>query len=93
MNEELRNDLVEVEMNEELEEEFEESNGIFGKVAVGIGVVAIGVATTLVVKNRDKIKAKLEERKIRKLEDKGYVIYKPEEVVESEEVESEEEEK
>lgn len=93
MNEELRNDLVEVEMNEELEEEFEESNGIFGKVAVGIGVVATGVATTLVVKNRDKIKAKLEERKIRKLEDKGYIIYKPEEVVEFEEVESEEEEK
>ena len=34
----------------------------------------------MAIKNRDKIKAKMEERKIAKLEKKGYVVYRPEEV-------------
>ena len=47
--------------------------GILGKVLVGAGIVAAGAAA-LIYKNRDK----LEARRIRKLEAKGYVITKPE---------------
>ena len=82
MENEIRNEneLLEVEVLEPADEEFEESNGLFGKIAAGVGVVALGVGTTLIVKNKERIKAKIEERKIRKLEEKGYVIYRPEEV-------------
>lgn len=78
MENEIRNDeLLEVEETMyEPEEDCEESNGIGGKILVGVGVVATGVVTTLVIKNRDKIKEKLEERKIAKLQKKGYVVYK-----------------
>lgn len=94
--EDIRNENELLEVNEDIydpEEDCEESKGIFGKIAVGVGVVATGVGTTLIIKNRDKIKMKLEERKIRKLEQKGYVIYRPEEVEEAEELFDETEEK
>ena len=81
MNEELKNnemELVEVEETYEPEaEEFEESGGILKKVAVGVGAVTVGALGTLAVKNRDKLKAWKEERTIRKLEKKGYEIFRP----------------
>lgn len=77
----MENEIKNVEVEEttyEPEEDCEESceSGIGGKILTGLGLVATGVATTLVIKNRDKIRTKLEARKIAKLEKKGYVIYK-----------------
>lgn len=82
MNEELKNnnemELVEVTETYEPEvEEFEESGGILKKVAVGVGAVTVGALGTLAVKNRDKLKAWKEERTIRKLEKKGYEVFRP----------------
>ena len=57
-----------------------ESNGVCKKVVMIGGGALVAGATALAIKNRDKIKAKLEERKIAKLEKKGYVVYRPEEV-------------
>lgn len=75
--EELRNEMTLDELTEEFVEKcVEESNGSFKKVFVIGGGVLIAGATALAVKNRDKIKAKLEERKISKLEKKGYVVTK-----------------
>ena len=82
--EELRNEneltMVEEPVVDFDDEYIEESNGVFKKVVmIGSGALVAG-ATALAIKNRDKIKAKLEERKIAKLEKKGYVVYRPEEV-------------
>ena len=80
MNEEKEMmELVEVEDNYEPDEEYEGS-GVFKKVAIGVGGALTVGAVALAVKKRDKIKAKIEERKIAKLEKKGYVVYRPEEV-------------
>ena len=82
--EELRNEneltMVEEPVVDFDDEYVEESHGVFKKVvAIGGGALVAG-ATALAIKNRDKIKAKIEERKIAKLEKKGYVVYRPEEV-------------
>ena len=82
--EELRNEneltMVEEPVVDFDDEYIEESNGVFKKVVMIGGGALVAGATALAIKNRDKIKAKLEERKIAKLEKKGYVVYKPEEV-------------
>lgn len=82
--EELRNEneltMVEEPVVDFDDEYVEESNGIFKKVVVIGGGALVAGATALAIKNRDKIKAKMEERKIAKLEKKGYVVYRPEEV-------------
>ena len=82
--EELRNEneltMVEEPVVDFDDEYIEESNGVFKKVVVIGGGALVAGATALAIKNRDKIKAKLEERKIAKLEKKGYVVYRPEEV-------------
>lgn len=74
-------------MNEEMEsvEIYDEpefsSEGGFGKklLAVG-GTVIVGGATALAIKNRDKLKAKMTERKIKKLEKQGFVVARAEDV-------------
>lgn len=80
------------EVNEELNlvEEETETTGIAG-VAV-IGTIIAGTAIGLVVKNREKIARKIDERRIKKLQKKGYEVYASEEVetVEVEVVEDEE---
>ena len=86
--EELRNEneltMVDETMVDFDDEYVEESNGVFKKVVmIGGGALVVG-ATALAIKNRDKIKAKMEERKIAKLEKKGYVVYRPEELEEVE---------
>ena len=82
--EELRNEneltMVEEPVVDFDDEYVEESNGVFKKVVMIGGGALLAGATALAIKNRDKIKAKLEERKIAKLEKKGYVVYRPEEV-------------
>lgn len=82
--EELRNEneltMVEEPVVDFDDEYIEESNGVFKKVVMIGGGALVAGATALAIKNRDKIKAKMEERKIAKLEKKGYVVYKPEEV-------------
>lgn len=82
--EELRNEneltMVEEPVVDFDDEYIEESNGVFKKVVMIGGGALVAGATALAIKNRDKIKAKLEERKIAKLEKKGYVVYRPEEV-------------
>ena len=82
--EELRNEneltMVEEPVVDFDDEHIEESNGVFKKVVVIGGGALVAGATALAIKNRDKIKAKMEERKIAKLEKKGYVVYRPEEV-------------
>lgn len=85
--EELRNEneLTMVDETTDFDDEYvEESNGIFKKVVVIGGGALVAGATALAIKNRDKIKAKLEEHKIAKLEKKGYVVYRPEELDEVE---------
>ena len=90
MNEEKEMmELTEVEDNYEPEEEYEGS-GVFKKVAIGVGGAVAAGAVALAVKKRDKIKAKIEEHKIAKLEKKGYVVYRPEEVEVVEEVDENE---
>lgn len=82
--EELRNEneltMVEEPVVDFDDEYIEESNGVFKKVVMIGGGALVAGATALAIKNRDKIKAKMEERKIAKLEKKGYVVYRPEEV-------------
>ena len=80
--EELRNEneLTMVEETTDFDDEYvEESKGVFKKVVVIGGGALVAGATALAIKNRDKIKAKMEERKIAKLEKKGYVVWRPEE--------------
>ena len=81
--EELRNEneltMVEEPVVDFDDEYIEESNGVFKKVVMIGGGALVAGATALAIKNRDKIKAKLEERKIAKLEKKGYVVWRPEE--------------
>ena len=88
--EEIKMEELRTEMNEMgfdgatdvIEECIEASSGGFKKVIViGGGALTAG-AVALAVKKRDKIKVKLEDRKIAKLEKKGYVVYRPEDVCE-----------
>lgn len=77
MNEEMMTVVEEIE-NDEVkevevcEEPVETGNGIVGKIVVGAIVAGAGVGALI----WHKTKAKREERAIRKLEKKGYVIYK-----------------
>ena len=50
--------------------------GVLGKVIVGAVVAGVGALGVLAYKNRNKI----EERRIKKLEKKGYVVLRPEPV-------------
>ena len=81
--EELRNEneltMVEEPVVDFDDEYVEESNGVFKKVVMIGGGALVAGATALAIKNCDKIKAKLEERKIAKLEKKGYVVWRAEE--------------
>ena len=90
MTEEIMN-FEEIENTElvEIDEEPETSGkGIVGKLA--IGALIVGGAAALIYKNKHKF----EERKIRKLEKKGYLVIRPEDEMPveaySEEVEDDE---
>lgn len=82
MNEEMMN-LEEMENTEviELDDELETSNGgILGKIVVGTVIAAVGAGAALLYKNRGK----LDEHRIKKLEKKGYAVYKIDDTVELE---------
>lgn len=78
MNEEIMKDeIMDETVIDESTEPCEESSDGISLLAVGaVMIVAAGVGAigALLYKNR----AKLEERKIKRWEKKGYVIYKPE---------------
>ena len=88
MNEELKVmeeiENNEVAMTEYYEEPENTGNGIVGKIAIGAVAAVVGAGAFIYYKTKDK----REERTIRKLEKKGYVISKvvDQEVEESEPV-------
>lgn len=90
MPEEIMN-FEEIENTElvEIDEEEPKKSGK-GIIGLAIGTLLVGGAVALIHKNKDK----LEERKIRKLEKKGYLVIRPEDEMPveaySEEVEDEE---
>lgn len=57
----------------EVYDEPEESGISLGKLALGVGLVAGGIGFLCY-----KFKGKFEERQVKKLKDKGYVVIKPE---------------
>ena len=74
----MENEIMEMQ-NEEVVEVYEESEekkgfGTIGKIALGIGIL-MGIGGTIIYKNRDKF----DERRARRLEKKGYVVYRPDE--------------
>ena len=77
MNEEFTNEMVENEENVEVNEtpKNESKKGSFGLVAIG---AAIGVGATLIIKHIKRAKGESEEKYKRRLEKKGYIVYKPE---------------
>ena len=74
---------IEEEVIEVCEALEESGNGMFGAIVIG-AVGALGTIGGLVYKNRNKIKDKIEQRYAKKLEKKGYVVYKPETVLDEE---------
>lgn len=78
MDEEFENEMVEDVENEETVEvnetpKNESKKGSFGVFAIG---AIIGVGATLMVKCIKRAKGESEERYKRKLEKKGYIVYK-----------------
>ena len=61
-----------------------EGNGNLGKVVFGLVIAGGAAAVAVAVKNKDKIKAKLTERRIAKLEKQGYVVVSEEDVIAAE---------
>ena len=77
MNEEINNIIEETEVAdvmEVIEEPVANSGDGMVKVLIGLGVLVVAGTGILVYKCRNKIW----DRIIRKLEQKGYIIYKPE---------------
>ena len=76
----------------------EESGNRIARVAIGlVGSAVAAVGTAVIVKNKDRISNWKRERKIKKLEDEGYIVIDPEideaEVVEPEQDKSKQKKK
>ena len=87
-NENMTNEVEEIENTTNEVEEIEnteESKGISKAVAIGVGLIGVGIGA-LIYRNRDKF----EKRKIERLRKKGYTIFGPGEFIESDEDDSEE---
>jgi urocanate hydratase len=91
----IMNEEMETEMALDTYDEPEVQGRGLGKIIAIGGTALVGGAAALAIKNKKKLAAKIEDHKIKKLEKKGYVVYKPEEVeaveVDSEDVETVEE--
>lgn len=86
--EEIKNEVMENEMeNYEANEEISGKGLPLGIIIGGIAVVGTGIAAA-----RKFGKGKIDEMRVRKLEKKGYVVTKPEDIIEDE-VDSNEESK
>lgn len=80
MNEEMNTELMEINDTEvEVYDEPERSGGI-GKIVVGVGLMAVAGVGAYLYKTKEKRKAK----RISKLVEEGYIVYKPEEGFEDE---------
>lgn len=79
MNEEkIMMETVNEEIETEETMEAESSGGIgIGKILIGVGCAVVGGGVAL-FKNRAKLSAKQDEKRIKKLEKKGYVVLKAE---------------
>lgn len=92
VNNETYVEFTEVENHYE-PEDYQASNGsVLGKVVLGVVAASATVLGVVAFKCKDKITAKKEQRAIKKLEKKGYVVYKDSEaeVIDVEAVEAEE---
>lgn len=80
---------VNIEVIEDEELETTSNAGVIAKVALA---VAAGVATGVAIwKNKDKVTAWIDDRKIKRLEKRGYVVTKPELAAPTQEEESNQE--
>ena len=95
-NEDKRNEVMETEVveveelnyePEEIEEDEFEGSGIVGKIAVGIAIIATVTGVGAVVKNWKKLTNAIDERSAKKLEKKGYEVFRPGEFEDHEEFE------
>lgn len=75
----MEKELNEVVLEEGLNNETVETNHKFSKVKV-LGIVAMASATALLLKFRKKINTKIENRMVKKLTKKGYIISNPTEL-------------
>lgn len=55
--------------------------GLLSKILAGLGLAACAGGAAYVVKNREKIKEKKLKKQIAKLEKAGYLVAKPEEIM------------
>ena len=92
MNENIDVTFEEIEETDVDFEQTETGNsGLAGKVLIGaIGTAAV-VAAVAVVKGKDKFKTWKEQRDIKKMQKKGYVVIKSDDVQEIVEVEADQE--
>lgn len=87
MSEEMKVEEMELvtNANEEVLDTYEDSEvlggGVLGKVLVGALITGAGLGAAYLCKNRGK----LDEWRIKKLEKKGYQVYKADEVYEDDE--------
>lgn len=92
MNEEMILQETTEETNTEIDTTYVDSEsssgGLATKVLLGLGGLLVA-GTVVAVKNKDKIKAKLTDRQIKKLEKKGYIISKSEDSDEPKIIEAE----
>ena len=81
---EMTNEVVDVvdTMDEVAETVAESKGGLVGGILTGVGIVGVGAACVALFKNRDKIKEKKLKKQIAKLEKAGFVVAKPEDLME-----------
>lgn len=79
---EMVNEVVDMtELVEEVTETVAESKGgLLGKILTCLAVGSVCAVSTVLFKNRDKIKEKKLEKQIAKLEKHGYVVVKESEI-------------
>lgn len=75
-----------------VEDIVEKNDGSIKKILIGAVFACGAIVVAAAYKKRDEIEKKKEERAIKKLEKKGYVVYKPENDEKSVESDSEVEE-
>lgn len=76
---------MEYEDDYETEDLDEEERGNLGKVILAGGTILVGTAAAVAIKKRKTIAEKLKQRKIEKLEAEGFVVIRPENMVDGNE--------